>query len=256
MVDNSNGVSMTRRTVLASTPLLMGATAGCSSILEDDESAAAEAKTTKTAQGSNTETPEDDPVLLADGFEDGYGSTFVDRSFSNATPSLTQERAYEGSQALDLQSSPGNQTLCAISTAETFEDPMQYSAMMNRYVALGDRNATGIRLSHTESDATLKIFISGYYGGVAIKEFDRNYDGIQSKQVAMVEPEDEWTNLQLQVEDDSTVRGVVNGESMTMETDANWTELPLRMVLAANAWGSGQRVAAAVDAVEVSNIEA
>jgi hypothetical protein len=252
-----------RRRLLATCgAVATGAVAGCSGVLstdgddepnEDDESTA----TPETTGVETTTTPAPTPFSSAVptyGFEDGTGP-FADRSQANSAPMFTMGRVFEGEQALALESDPGTETRCSVVTADLLEGTQGHAVWVNRYESDGPENAVGIRLRDPDSEAQVRLLVSGYHGGVTLREHDESGEPTGPRTAVTDLPADErWNKADLYVQNVDRITGRFGDVAESVSTTLDWTDRPVRFELFANAWGNGHAVSAAFDAVEIDYV--
>lgn len=231
-----------RRTVVASVGAVAAmATAGCGELLG--------ASSTEERGNEDDETGDENAFPITEDFENGYEGTFEDTGQSESTPRVTTERASAGSRALDLSASPGTSTRNSVGVQRTAEPPITVSVSINRYRSEGAENAAGVRLrtADGESDRSLTLIQSGYYGGVSVNEKNTDGDRISSQSIGDPPGDGTWYPMSLTIDTEGLITVSVAGETTDYDPGTDWRETELFVELSGNGWGNGHAVGVAFD---------
>lgn len=213
--------------------------------------------TTQIEQLNNTTTSETDEetittkTTLDEGFESGtYTNTFKDTSQSSVSPQVTTDRSNTGEYSLDLSSTPGQTTRNQVTTKNAYENISQVKFNLNKYVDDGGQNHWIVRLNNVSNDRSLELRGSGYYGGVSVREFNKNGDVIYSTTIDSELSANEWHTVKMNTTSDSIIF-TTDGSTTEVDTIADWTTQTVEFTAEANSWNNGDNIDVAYDDITI-----
>lgn len=191
-------------------------------------------------------------------FEDGeWSGDWTDESQSASSINVTDSRAYDGSYSLVVSSNPGTSTACRARSISSWSGVNEYRLYLNKYADGGGHNSHGfVLLNEFDTSQQLSISASSYSTPyVVLQERDASGSIINTWVLRDTTdtPTGRWFEMSIDVRGPDTVVATVDGGSVGVTPDADWTGVDVQMEIVANGWGSGDKMYTAADNVEVNS---
>lgn len=192
-------------------------------------------------------------AIFTDSFEDGnYSDHWNDNSQSGTSPSVNNNRAYDGSYSLDLGTAPGSNTKNEILTIDSWIDFYKVTFYANKYNDSGGQNALqcGIRRG---DGSEIYIFESSYFStAIEVRERDSNGNNINYWTLNSTETNtNTWNQVQIRIDGPNDIYVYFAGHSVNISPTQDFTTNGKSVFMSCNAWDSGHDLDYAFDYVTV-----
>lgn len=193
-------------------------------------------------------------------FEDGeWSGDWTDESQSASSIKVSDSRAYDGAYSLVVSSNPGTSTACRARSISSWSGANEYRLYLNKYADGGGHNSHRFHLlNRSNTSQQLYIATSSYSTPyVALQERDATGSVINTWVLknSTDTPRGSWFEMSIDVRGPDTVIGTVDGASVGVTPDTDWTGIDVQMEISANGWGGGDKMYTAADNVEVKPSE-
>lgn len=190
------------------------------------------------------------------GFEDGeWSGDWTDESQSASGVEVSDSRFYDGAYSLVVSSNPGTSTACRTRSMSSWLGGNEYRLYLNKYRDGGGHNSHSFALLNRSNTSQQLCLLASSYSPpyVALQERDATGSIVNTWVLkhSTDTPRGRWFEMSIDVRAPDTVLATVDGASVGVTPDVDWTGIDTQMEITANGWGGGDRIYTAADNVEV-----